>query len=172
MHPHAQLIQNFYTSFQRRDAAGMVACYHPEVVFFDPVFMRLEGARAGAMWQMLCGRAKDLEISVTNVRADDETGAAHWEAIYTFSKTGRQVHNRIEATFEFKDSQIIRHTDVFDLSKWAAMALGPTGFSEARGRPAADCPGSCSPRNVRLGRFSGLGGDVRAVKVCFTPLRV
>ena len=88
MHPHAQLIQNFYTSFQRRDAAGMIACYHPEVVFFDPVFMRLEGARAGAMWQMLCGRAKDLEITFSNVRADDQTGAAHWEAIYTFSKKG------------------------------------------------------------------------------------
>jgi ketosteroid isomerase-like protein len=128
MHPHAQLIQDFYTRFQRRDAAGMVACYHPEVVFFDPVFMRLEGARAAAMWQMLCGRAKDLEITVSNVRADDQTGAAHWEAIYTFSKKGRKVHNRIDALFEFKDSRIIRHTDAFDLWKWAAMALGPTGL--------------------------------------------
>jgi len=26
--------------------------------------------------------------------------------------------------------------------------------SEARGRPATDCPGSCSPSNVRLGRLS------------------
>ena len=44
--------------------------------------------------------------------------------------------------------------------------------SAARGRPAAACPGSCSPSKVRLGRFSGLGGDVRAVKGCFTPLSV
>jgi len=128
MHPHAQLIQNFYASFQRRDAAGMIACYHPGVVFFDPVFMRLEGAWAAAMWQMLCGRAKDLEISFSNVRADDQIGAAHWEAIYTFSKTGRKVHNRVDASFEFIDHRIIRHTDVFDLWKWAAMALGPTGL--------------------------------------------
>ena len=128
MHPHAQLIQDFYTSFQRRDAAGMVACYHPEVVFFDPVFMRLEEARAVAMWQMLCGRAKDLEVTVSNVRADDQTGAAHWEAIYSFSKNARRVHNRIDAAFTFKEGRIIQHTDVFDLWKWAAMALGPTGL--------------------------------------------
>ena len=106
----------------------MVAGYHPEVIFFDPVFMRLEGARAAAMWQMLCGRAKDLEITFSNVRADDQTGAAHWEALYTFSKTGRKVHNRIDAAFAFKDGRIIQHTDTFNLWRWAAMALGPTGL--------------------------------------------
>lgn len=43
--------------------------------------------------------------------------------------------------------------------------------SDARGRPAADCPGSFSPRNVRLGSLRpaiarGLGGDVRVTSVC------
>ena len=52
MHPNAQLIQTFYTAFQNRDAAGMAACYHPEVVFSDPVFPHLEGPKAIAMWQM------------------------------------------------------------------------------------------------------------------------
>lgn len=127
MNAHETLIHNFYTSFQRRDAAGMAECYHPEVVFSDPVFMHLQGARAAAMWQMLCVRGKDLAITFANVRADEAAGAAHWEATYTFSKSGRKVHNVIEAAFEFRDGKIIRHTDSFNLWKWAGMALGPPG---------------------------------------------
>ncbi len=46
MPDNAGLIQKFYTSFQARDAAGMNACYHPAIVFADPVFGRLEGDQA------------------------------------------------------------------------------------------------------------------------------
>ncbi|MGH2565783.1 MAG: hypothetical protein ACRDE5_14800, partial [Ginsengibacter sp.] len=52
----------------------------------------------------------------------------HWEAWYTFSKTGRKVHNIIDAQFEFKDFKIIRHTDSFNLHKWASQALGWKGW--------------------------------------------
>lgn len=127
MHPNARLIETFYTSFQKRDAEGMIACYHPEVRFSDPVFQDLVGPRAGAMWRMLCGRAKTLEIEFRDVAADDRAGSAHWEARYLFSATGRQVHNVIDATFELADGKIIRHTDRFDLWRWAGMALGAKG---------------------------------------------
>jgi ketosteroid isomerase-like protein len=127
-HPNEQLIHAFYTSFQRRDAAGMTACYHPQVVFSDPVFVNLRGERAVAMWQMLCARGQDLDVTFSNVRADDQRGSAHWEARYTFSKTGRQVHNVIDAAFVFQDGQIIQHTDTFNLWRWARLALGPTGL--------------------------------------------
>ncbi len=128
MHANAQLIQKFYSSFQARDASGMSACYHPEVVFSDPVFGRLHGAQAIAMWHMLCSRARDLEVTFENVQADAGKGAAHWEARYTFSKTGRPVHNVIEAAFEFRDGRIIQHSDTFSFWKWTRMALGPTGL--------------------------------------------
>ena len=127
MHPNASLIETFYTSFQKRDAEGMAACYHPEVRFSDPVFGELVGPRAGAMWRMLAGRAKTLEIEFRDVAADDRTGSAHWEARYLFSATGRQVHNKIDAKFELKDGKIFRHTDTFDLWRWAGMALGMKG---------------------------------------------
>lgn len=127
MHPNARLIETFYTSFQKRDAEGMVACYHPDVRFSDPVFHELVGARACAMWRMLCGRAKELEIEFRDVQADDRTGSAHWEARYLFSATGRKVHNVIEAKFELRDGKIVRHVDTFDLWRWAGMALGPRG---------------------------------------------
>jgi ketosteroid isomerase-like protein len=124
---HGRLIEEFYGAFQRRDAAAMIACYHPDVRFSDPVFTDLQGARAGAMWEMLCRRAKDLKVSFRDISADEHTGRAHWEAWYTFSGTGRSVHNSIEATFGFGDGRIIRHTDAFDLHAWASQALGLPG---------------------------------------------
>jgi len=127
MHPNARLIETFYASFQKRDAEGMVACYHPDVRFSDPVFHELVGPRACAMWRMLCGRAKDLEIEFRDVQADDRTGSAHWEARYPFSATGRKVHNVIDAKFEFEGGKIVRHADTFDLWRWAGMALGAKG---------------------------------------------
>jgi len=42
MHPNEQLITQFYAAFNARDAARMTASYHPQVVFSDPVFGRLE----------------------------------------------------------------------------------------------------------------------------------
>src|SRR4051812_34937346 len=108
MHPHEQLIERFYTCFQKRDADGMVACYHPEISFSDPVFPDLRGESVGAMWRMLGARAKSLELTFRDVKADDERGSAHWEAIYPFSATGRRVHNVIEASFRFRDGKIVR----------------------------------------------------------------
>ncbi len=127
MHPNEAVICAFYDSLNRRDAAGMAACYHRDVVFSDPAFQNLQGDTARAMWSMLCARGHDLAIRYTNVQADDRHGSAHWEATYTFGQTGRQVLNIIEATFEFEDGTIIRHTDRFNLWRWAGMALGPQG---------------------------------------------
>jgi len=123
----AELIERFYACFRERDAEGMRACYHPEIVFSDPVFGELRGAHAGEMWAMLCSRAKDLEIACSGVTADAGEGRAHWEATYTFTHTGRRVHNVIEARFGFRDGLIVRHDDSFDLYRWARMAFGPIG---------------------------------------------
>ncbi|HEU4729797.1 MAG TPA: nuclear transport factor 2 family protein [Kofleriaceae bacterium] len=126
-HPNAQLIESFYTAFQRRDPDRMLACYAPDVWFTDPVFRDLRGPRVIAMWRMLGERATAREITFSNVRADDRTGSAHWEARYVFSPTGRKVHNVIDATFELRDGKIVRHIDRFDLWRWAGMALGARG---------------------------------------------
>lgn len=126
-HPNAQLIETFYKAFQRHDAEGMAACYHADIQFSDPVFRDLRGPRAGAMWHMLCERGKTLTLEYSDVWADDKTGRAHWDARYDFTATGRKVFNQINARFEFADGKIIRHTDTFDLWKWAGMALGFKG---------------------------------------------
>lgn len=122
-----QLINRFYSSFQQRDHTGMIACYHPQVEFSDPVFGPLEGKQVAAMWHMLCERGTDLQIQFTNVRADGSSGQAHWEATYTFSGSGRRVHNSIDAAFEFEGGSIIHHRDEFDVWRWTRMALGTMG---------------------------------------------
>lgn len=128
MHPNAALIERFYASFAARDAAGMQACYHPEIVFSDPAFGELHEAQPGAMWAMLCERGKDLRVTASDIHADDERGRAHWDARYTFSQTKRPVVNRIDAEFVFRDGLIVRHTDTFNFWAWARQALGPAGL--------------------------------------------
>jgi len=123
-HSNAAVIQRFYQAFALRDAAAMNACYSADVEFTDPAFGTLKGDDARAMWTMLCGRSKDLKVEFRDVTADERTGAAHWEAWYTFAATGKSVHNIIEARFELKDGLIARHTDDFDFGRWAVQALG------------------------------------------------
>lgn len=127
MNANQQLITRFYQAFQKKDAAGMAACYHQDIHFTDAAFPDLHGPQAGMMWKMLTERGKDLKVEFRDVRADDKTGSAHWDAYYTFTKTGRSVHNSIDARFEFKDGLIIRHVDTFDFHRWAGQALGPAG---------------------------------------------
>jgi ketosteroid isomerase-like protein len=127
MHRNAELIRKFYTSFANRDARGMAACYDPAVTFSDEVFTHLEGVRATGMWQMLCERGKDLKVEFRDIEADEDVGRAHWEAWYTFSASGRSVHNKIDALFEFRDGKIISHHDTFDFWAWSSQALGPIG---------------------------------------------
>ena len=127
IHPHAELITRFYTAFAARDVEAMVACYHPDCMFMDPVFGRLNHGEVCAMWRMLVERAKDLAITFEKVEADEGSGSAHWEATYTFSKTGRPVHNKIDAQFGFLDGLILAHRDRFNFYAWTRQALGIPG---------------------------------------------
>ncbi len=122
-----QLIEKFYTALNNRDAETMASCYHDDIVFEDPGFGKLHGDRAKGMWRMLCKNAKNFKVEFSNVEANEHTGSAHWEAWYTFSQTGRSVHNKIDAKFEFKDGKIIKHTDHFNLHRWASQAIGFKG---------------------------------------------
>lgn len=127
MHPNAALLERFYSAFAARDHEAMARCYHPDAHFTDPVF-DLRGPRVPLMWKMLCSRGKDLRVEHRGITADDERGSAHWDARYTFSQTGRSVHNVIDASFLFRDGVILRHEDRFDFHRWARQALGPAGL--------------------------------------------
>ncbi|WP_022825257.1 nuclear transport factor 2 family protein [Hymenobacter norwichensis] len=127
MHPHDQLLHRFYQAFQRRDHAGMAACYHPEATFEDAIF-QLQGPAIGKMWRMLCERGQDMRLAYNDIQADAQQGSATWDAHYTFSQTRRPVHNHVQARFTFQDGLIRTHHDRFSFWQWSRQALGPVGW--------------------------------------------
>jgi len=129
MNPNENLITKFYTAFANADYKTMSECYHPKIHFIDPAFGLLKEEQVSAMWQMLLLRSKgNLKIEFSNVKADDFTGSANWVATYNFSKTNRNVINKISAEFIFQDGLIIKHTDNFDVWKWSKQAFGIKGL--------------------------------------------
>jgi ketosteroid isomerase-like protein len=128
MSSNRDLLQRFYAAFDRRDAEAMAACYTDDVRFEDPAFGPLSGDQARGMWRMLCQRGKDLRVVASDIEADASRGRAHWEATYTFSQTGRRVHNLIDAEFAFRDGLICEHRDRFDFWRWSRQALGAPGL--------------------------------------------
>ncbi len=124
----AAVVDRFYEAFAQRDAAAMAACYHPHATFEDPAFGPLDREAACAMWAMLLGRATDLAVSHQVLREIGAETTARWEARYTFTRTGRPVVNRIEATFTLEDGLIRTHRDHFSFWAWARQAFGPAGF--------------------------------------------
>lgn len=121
---HADLIERFYSAFNRHDGDAMAACYAPDAHFSDPVFTDLRGEEPGAMWRMLTARADDLEVELV----EHDSSSARWLAHYTFTQTGRHVDNDVRASFEFADGLIADHHDDFDFHRWARQALGPSGL--------------------------------------------
>lgn len=123
------IIYHFYKAFQSLDHKAMNACYHQDASFEDPAFGKLEGERLRKMWEMLCTSQKGKEFAMTydDIKQSDHDEEAYWEVKYTFSKTGRKVHNKIKAEFEIKDGLIYKHHDSFNLRKWASQAMGWKG---------------------------------------------
>jgi len=125
-HKNAELLDHLYASFRKRDAAAMASCYLPDATFNDPIF-DAKGVEVADMWAMLCDRGRDLVLDWRVIAADDSQGAAHWEPRYTFSVTGRPVHNIIDSQFTFRDGKIATHVDSWSLWRWSRMALGGKG---------------------------------------------
>jgi ketosteroid isomerase-like protein len=122
-------ITKFYTAFANSNAEQMCECYHPNVQFCDPIFGLLKGNEVCQMWEMLIERSKgNLKIEFSEIKTTEYTGSAQWIATYNFSKTNRKVVNTIAAKFHFKEGLIIKHTDDFDIWKWAKQAFGLKGL--------------------------------------------
>jgi ketosteroid isomerase-like protein len=124
-----ELIEKFYSAFQRLDYKTMQDCYSDDVIFSDPVFLILKADEAKSMWEMLCKNAKDFSLEFSNIQIiDEEYATCNWVATYTFSKTGRRVVNHIKAFMRIRDGKIIEHSDAFRLSTWIGQALGWKGI--------------------------------------------
>ena len=123
-----QTIETFYKAFNNKDWATMQSCYHDEATFDDPAFPNLNSQQVKSMWQMLVTSAKDIKVDVSEIEANDTNGSCRWDAYYTFTTTGRKVHNIVQATFTFKDGKILTHHDNFNFWRWSRQALGTSGL--------------------------------------------
>lgn len=119
-----QVIATFYEAFKKLDYQTMGSCYHSESTFEDPVFGQLNHEETVAMWQMLCERADQFQLTYEI----DPPVTCRWKASYQFSKTKRRVDNEITSRFEFKEGKIYRQVDSFSLWKWSRQALGTIGL--------------------------------------------
>src|ERR1700749_1604987 len=116
-----ETIERLYAAFADRNGAAMTACYAKDAHFHDPAFGDHGGEDIGAMWRMLTGRARDLEITLREHEADDPAGTAPWIARYPFP-TGGKVVNDIHARFKFDEAGLITdHGDDSDFPKWASQ---------------------------------------------------
>ncbi|MGK2863447.1 MAG: nuclear transport factor 2 family protein [Chitinophagaceae bacterium] len=128
MTDNKQIIEKFYTAFQKLDFKTMQECYSDDIIFSDPVFLVLKGDEVGAMWEMLCRNARNFSLGYSDIELiDDEYATCSWTATYIFSQTGNKVANNIKAFMRLRDGKIIEHSDGFRLSTWAAQALGWKG---------------------------------------------
>ena len=132
-HPNAALLARFYAAFASLHPASMAACYAPDARFDDEVFALRGREEIGAMWTMLCQATRtsgmaQWRLAASDIAANATDGRAHWDAWYRFSATGRDVHNRIDARFEFQDGLISAHRDRFDFWGWSRQALGTPGL--------------------------------------------
>jgi ketosteroid isomerase-like protein len=126
---NTEIITTFYQAFANQDPKGLAACYAPDVVFEDPAFGRLEGKDAHDMWRMLMARGGGAtEVSFGDVQANGEKASANWMARYNYGPRRRMVVNEVHAEFIIKDGKIVKHTDTFNLWRWARQALGLNGL--------------------------------------------
>jgi hypothetical protein len=129
MDDYQSVLREFYTAFKEGNSTQMTDFYHNEAIFEDPAFGILNSQEVKLMWKMLLSRSDSkLTVQFTDAKIEGNSGTLHWTADYIFSGTGRRVHNKIKATFEFKEGKIYRHKDDFDLYNWACQALGWPGY--------------------------------------------
>lgn len=128
MNSNEQLIHHFYTSFQDKNAKAMQDLYAANASFNDPVFTNLNADEVKSMWAMLIMNGKDMRLEFKDIKGTQNGATAVWDAWYTFSATGKKVHNHINASFLIENGKIVKHTDHFSFYRWASQALGLTGI--------------------------------------------
>lgn len=126
--PNQAVLERFWKALAAKEAVTMGDCYADDATFEDEVF-QLRGAECGMMWRMLFQGAADLRIKTHPLQIRDGIATGTWEAWYTFSGTGREVHNKIRSRFVVRDGEIVDHKDEFAFYKWSRQALGMKGWA-------------------------------------------
>lgn len=116
------LVEKLFSSLQALNHEAMAACYHEEATFSDIAFQLQGRKQIHAMWHMIC--QKGISVQVQSIETAGDIVRARIVDTYTFSDTGRQVVNRIESAFEFRDGLISVQRDTCDPLDWSRQAFG------------------------------------------------
>ena len=134
MNANEQTIDTFYNAFARLEPDAMAPCYADDVAFDDEVFSLRGKREVMGMWRMLCEAVKakgreDWKLDFSDVKAEGDSGQAHWDAHYRFSATGRLVDNSVDSRFSFTPEGLIAtQQDSFAFWTWSRQALGAPGL--------------------------------------------
>ncbi len=121
-HANARTIERLYAALRARDGDAMAACYAERAKFRDIAF-QLDGREAiRGMWRMVC--SKQVDSTISEIKANADTGSAHWVACYRFGRHSRPVVNDTHAKFRFREGKITEHIDEADAYAWATQAYG------------------------------------------------
>lgn len=123
----ATLADRFYLALARHHGEAMAECYADDARFSDPVFPDLRGERIRDMWRMLTLRGLDLRVEHEVLGIGRDSAHVRWNAWYSFSGSGRPVHNIITSHLALRDGLIVQQRDEFDFHRWARQALGWKG---------------------------------------------
>ena len=125
MHSHYALIRRFYGHLAAADAQGAAACYHPDVLFSEPLFPSLRGEAAAELLRLRLAPGTRREVRLLEASSDEHGATARWSAREVVR--GRTVLIEGRSMFAFRDGLIARHYDHYPLWRWIAQALGPAG---------------------------------------------
>jgi len=110
------------------------------------------------MWRMLTDRGGDLEVRLLEHEIQGDHGTAHWEADYTFTQTGRKVHNDVRGTFALRDGLISRAPRPLRLPRMVASGARPAGIAIRLGTADAKRRTAQGARPAR--RLRGVRGEL------------
>jgi uncharacterized protein len=123
MESNRALLEKLYNGLERHDHDAMADCYHPDATFADIAFDLRGREQIHAMWHMIAESDLESTYSIESCNARD--GVVGWIADYTFTDTGRRVHNVLRSRLVLNDGLIVEHRDDSDPWKWGLQALGP-----------------------------------------------
>ena len=163
MHANAALIDHFYASFAKRDAAAMAACYAPDAHFRDPIFDAQGRGCRRHVGDALRARPRSRRRMARRAARTTPTGVgALGGALHVLGHRAVKVHNIIDSRFTFRDGLIVTHT-----RHVRPVAMEPDG---ARRRRACCLMLDAARAKKRRSSARGGGADSRRLDGA-TPIR-
>lgn len=119
------VIKAFYKAVNNRDTDLLRSVYATDIVYFDPQFEYLEGAKVMAMWRYIFEERTSLKINPCTVKDEgDGYFTCHHADSYLFTPKQRNIEMNAVSNFRIENDRIVEHSEAFSLHQWATKAYG------------------------------------------------